>query len=98
MCSLKTLLNLTTGLIQCFYFKKAIYPSYLRAAPPWQQPHTSISFQKVLKERRVENHVYKKAGMGTHPQEIQANKRTKTLGNPVKNITINQDITNTQIK
>jgi hypothetical protein len=70
MCSLKALLNLTTVLIQCFCFKKAIYPSYLRAAPPWQ-PHNSIPFQKVLKERRKENPVYKKAGIGAHPQESQ---------------------------
>jgi hypothetical protein len=70
MCRLKALLNLTTGLIQCFCFKNAIYPSYLRAAPPWQ-PHTSISFQKVFKERRKENPVYKKAAIGAHPQEIQ---------------------------
>jgi len=70
MCSLKALLNLTTGLVQCFYFKKAICPSYFRAAPPWQ-PLTSISFQKVLKERRKENPLYKKAGLGAHLQGIQ---------------------------
>jgi hypothetical protein len=70
MCSLKALLNLTTGLVQCFCFKKEIYPSHLRAASPWQ-PNTSISFQRVLKERRKKNPVHKKAGMGAHPQEIQ---------------------------
>jgi hypothetical protein len=61
------MLNFTTGFLQCFCFKEAIYPSYLRAAPPWH-PHTSISFQKLLKERRKENPVCKKAGMGAHPQ------------------------------
>jgi hypothetical protein len=30
---------------------KTIYPSCLRAAPPWEL-HTSISFQKVEKERK----------------------------------------------
>jgi hypothetical protein len=41
----------------------------LRAAPPWEL-HTSISFQKVEKERKEKNPVYKKGGMEAHPQEI----------------------------
>jgi len=90
MCSLKALLNLTTGLIQCFCFKKPIYPSYLRAAPAWQ-PHTGISFQKVLNERRKEDPAYKKAGLGALHKKYKANKSTKTQPREEHN---NQDTTN----
>jgi hypothetical protein len=35
-------------------------------------PTTSISFQKVKKERKEKNHPYiKKQGWGAHPQEMQ---------------------------
>jgi hypothetical protein len=34
-------------------------------------PTASISFQKVKKERKEKNPVYRKAGMGAHPQEMQ---------------------------
>jgi hypothetical protein len=40
----------------------------------------------------------KKQGWESIHKKYKANKPRKTLGNPVKNITINQDITNTQIK
>jgi hypothetical protein len=94
MCGLKGLLNLTTRLIQCFFFKKAIYPSYLRAAPPWQ-PHTSISFQKVLKRKKEGKPVCKKAGKEPIHKKYKANKSIKTQ--PIKEHN-NQDTTNTQIK
>jgi hypothetical protein len=85
---------LTTGFIQCFCFKKAIYPSYLRAAPPWQ-PHTSISFQKVLKEKGGKTLYIKKQGWEPIHKKYKANKSTKTEPSKKSN---NQDTTNTQIK
>jgi hypothetical protein len=91
MCSLKALLNLTNGLIQCFCFKKAIDPSCLRAAQPWQL-HTSISFQKVLKE---EGRKTLEQGWEPNPKKYKANKRTKTQPSKEHN---NEDTTNTQIK
>jgi hypothetical protein len=70
MCSLKAILNLFTGLIQCFLFIKQFIPHALELLHRGS-PTTSISFQKVEKERKKKNPVHKKAGMGAHPQEIQ---------------------------